>query len=144
MLVDSTLIIAYLESLSGKSLMPKEESKAITAFRHIGAALVAGEKVAQIIYETTQRPETSQHEPWIQRLVQQLTAATRLAAEAVGEGSSWTSGVEINQADITVAIMWRFIQHVVPDRIAASDYPGLVAFSARAESLPEFIACPLR
>ncbi len=28
-------------------------------------------------------------------------------------------------------------------RIAAADYPGLVAFSARAEALPQFVACRL-
>lgn len=49
----------------------------------------------------------------------------------------------MTQADITLAVAWRFVQHAVPRRIAADEYPALVVFSARAEALPEFIACPL-
>ena len=142
-LVDSMLIIDYLESLAGRSLMPDDENEMFSARQVIGTALVAGEKVAQIIYETKLRPEAAQHEPWTTRIEQQLTAATKLLEAAVGDGSSWICGSQICQADITTAIVWRFIQKKVPNRIQADDYPGLVKFSGRAESLAEFIACPL-
>jgi glutathione S-transferase len=142
-LVESTLIIDYLEHLSGKSLLPSNDSGRTNALRIIGIALVAGEKVAQLIYETTQRPKELQHGPWIERLSQQLASATELLEESVGDGASWFGGSDPCQADITTAIIWRFIQHVVPERIAADNYPGLVRFSARAEALAQFIACPL-
>ncbi len=47
------------------------------------------------------------------------------------------------QADITIAVMWRFIQHSEEVEIDSADYPALAAFSERAEALPEFLACPL-
>lgn len=142
-LVDSTLIIDYLESIAGKSLLPNSESDRIGALSVIGTSMVVMEKVAQLIYETKHRPEERQHQPWILRLEQQLAGALGLLAARVGDGSNWLFGESINQADITAAIAWRFVQHAMPDRAPADDYPGLVAFSLRAESLPQFMACPL-
>ena len=68
-LVDSTLIIDYLESIAGKSLMPTVvETDRIRALNIIGTSTVAMEKVAQLIYETKQRPDEVQYAPWIERL----------------------------------------------------------------------------
>jgi glutathione S-transferase len=145
MLVDSTLIIDYLQSLSAtdKQLMPQSATEYVRALQIIGASLVAMEKVAQLIYERMQRPRELQHKPWITRLDQQLRGALDQMETSVSDGSSWIFDDDIMQADITTAIAWRFIQHAVPRRVSTGDYPGLVAFSARAESLPEFVACPL-
>lgn len=145
MLVDSTLIIDYLESVcaKGRSLMPRNDADRTTALQIIGVALVAMEKVAQLIYEKTQRPKELQHARWIERLSEQLLSAVAQMEAFVGDGSAWLTGTDIGQADISVAVAWRFTQHAVPWRISADEYPGLVAFSRRAEALPEFIACPL-
>jgi glutathione S-transferase len=142
-LVDSTLIIDYLEHIAGKSLMPATDSDLIRALNIIGTSTVAMEKVAQLIYETRQRPEEVQYEPWIERLQTQLTGALDLMEESVGDGSSWLFGADVSQADLTAAIGWRFVQHILSDRIPADAYKGLAAFSARAEILPEFRACPM-
>ncbi len=146
MLVDSTLIIEYLESLgaNGRSLMPEHGPDRVRALQIIGIALVAMEKIASLIYERTQRPKETQHPPWIKRLDGQLRSAVDQLETSVGDGSQWFFGTNVTQADISSAIAWRFTQHAVPKRIPADDYPGLVAFSARAEALPEFIACPLK
>ncbi len=145
MLVDSTLIIDYLQSLSDtdKKLMPQSGTEYIRALRIIGVSLVAMEKVVQLIYERLQRPREVQHKPWITRLDQQLRGALNQMEASAGDGSSWFFGGEIMQADITAAIAWRFVRHAAPRRISADDYPGLVAFSTRAEALPQFVACPL-
>lgn len=145
MLVDSTLIIEYLESLSdrGKSLWPQDAADRFRATQIVGVSLVAMEKVAALIYERTQRPKELQHAPWVKRLDQQLRAALDQLQAFVGDGSGWLFGTGITQADISTAIIWRFTQHAVPGRISADDYPGLVAFSARAEALPQFVACPV-
>lgn len=144
-LVESTLIIDYLESLAGtdKSLLPQAGNDRIKALHLIGAALSANEKVAQLVYETTQRPVELQHQPWIDRLEEQLRAAVGVMQTVIGDGESWLFGDALSQADITAAISWRFVQHVVPQKVPATDFPGLVRFSARAEALPEFIFCPL-
>jgi len=143
-LVDSGLIIDYLESLVGRGqLMPADETNYIRALNIIGTAMVMNEKSVQIIYETQQRPDALVHQPWLDRVQTQLTAAAELLEQQLGDGSTWFFGTQITQADITAAIAWRFTQLQVPERVAASDYPGLVAFSARAEALGEFRDCPL-
>jgi len=142
-LVDSTLIIDYLESLAGgKRLMPADEGNYIRALNVIGTALIAMEKVVQMIYELKHRPEEVRHQPWIDRIQQQLGEAVAIMEQAVGDGSDWLFDDEVTQADISTAITWHFIQLHFPETIVAADFPGLVRFSARAEALPEFEACP--
>ena len=142
-LVESGLIIDYLESVTGSDkLMPSDEVGYIRALNIIGTALVASEKLVQLIYELKHRPEDKQHQPFIDRLQTQLEGALeRLESEATGE--QWIFGKQIFEADVTVAISWRFAQLQFPDRVPAERYPGLVALSARAEALPEFLACPV-
>ncbi len=142
-LVDSTLIIDYLESIAGKSLMPSAETDRIRALNIIGTSTVAMEKVVQLIYETKQRPEEVQYAAWIERLEKQLIGALLLMESSVGDGSAWLFGDDITQADITAAIGWRFVQHVVPESAPVEQFPALVTYSSRAEALPEFVACPL-
>ena len=144
-LMDSTLIIDYLESqLSGRRLMPDNPTDYAAALQHIGVALVGMEKVAQLIYETSHRPENLQHMPWIDRLEQQLEGAVNLMEKAVSaSGNDWLLGTDITQADISTAVAWRFMMHIDCVNLDVNDYPALVAYSARAEALPEFLACPL-
>ena len=142
-LVDSTLIIDYLETLSDRTLMPQDAAQRQRALQNIGIAMVAMEKVVQLIYETKQRPQEKQHGPWIERLRQQLSGALDMLEDAVGDGEHWMFGDNLNQADLTVAVAWRFVQHVFPKFFISESYPSLSEFSARAERLPEFVACPL-
>lgn len=143
-LVDSTLIIDYLESMAGgRKLMPSDEANYIAALSAIGASMVAMEKVVALIYETELRPQEIQHAPWVSRLEQQLGGACDLMEDVVGDGSHWLFDDAITQADISIAVAWRFVRYKMPDRIAAKRCPGLAAFSARAEDLPEFKACPI-
>jgi glutathione S-transferase len=146
-LIDSSLIIDYLERHSGKSLMPANDRDYRAALQHIGIALVTNEKVAQLIYETANRPEDKQHAPWTERIEQQLRGAVELMEAAVvasnQTGFNWLLGNEISQADISTAIAWRFTQHIDRVQLAREDFPALTAYSAKAEALPEFVACPL-
>lgn len=147
-LIDSTLILNYLESqLAGHSLMPEAPDDFVAATRHTGVALVAMEKAAQLIYETSHRPEDMQHKPWIERLEQQLVGAIDLMESAVATSTSaghdWLFGETLTQADISIAVAWRFLLHIECVRLEPGNYPSLSAFSQRAEELPEFQACPL-
>ena len=144
-LVDSQLIIDYLESLSGGStLMPSAESNYIHALNVIGTAMVANEKTVQLIYELETRPEALQHQEWIDRVQRQLTGAIDLLEAQYADVTEWLFGTEISQADITVAITWKFTQFRYPQRVAAANHPALTGLSARAEALPEFQACPIK
>lgn len=143
-LMDSTLIIDYLVSRSGsEALMPSDEAHYISALNIIGTALVVMEKAVQLVYELKHRPEELRFQGWIERVTQQMNAALEMLESAVGVGAEWLFGDEPMQADINVAIAWRFTQLHFPDLAVAKNYPGLVEFSSRAEALAEFKACPI-
>ncbi len=143
-LVDSTLIIGYIESLAGRSLMPADPGLRRTALQRIGVALVAMEKVAQRIYELKVRPEEYRYEPWLERLNEQLLSAIDTMENSVVElDNEWMFGKQLTQADITTAVAWRFVNHAAAAIAGITQRPALDEFSARAEKLPEFLACPL-
>jgi glutathione S-transferase len=144
MLVDSTLIIDYIESLAGRSLMLADPLLRRLALQRIGVALVAMEKVAQRIYELKVRPEEYRYEPWLERLNEQLLSAIETMEKSVAElDENWMFGKQLTQADITTAVAWRFINHAAPTIADIAQRPALDEFSSRAEKLPEFLACPL-
>lgn len=148
MLVDSTLIIDYLESLAGadKSLYPTESSSRRSSLQQIGEALVGMEKAVQIVYEKGQRPKELRHEPWLDRIEQQLMSAAGLmeasVEAAIEGGSDWLGGPGPMQADVTTAVAWDFIQRVASAKVRPTDHPYLLDFCEQAEALPAFLACP--
>jgi glutathione S-transferase len=143
-LMESGLILDYLERLAApeRRLTPERPGDHARAQRLIGLALAACEKTMQIVYETELRPAEKVHQPWLDRIDGQLHTAYRLLETEVGTGETWLVGERPLQADITVAVGWRFTQLMLADRIAPAAYPALARFSARAESLPEFVATP--
>ena len=144
MLIDSTLIISHIETIAGRSLMPEQVEDQRRALQLIGVALVTMEKVAQRIYELKMRPAELQHEPWLARLTQQLGEGLDWLENAVaGVGRDWFFGQQISQADLTVAIAWRFVNHAAASEASSERRPALVEFSNKAEALPEFLACSL-
>jgi glutathione S-transferase len=141
-LMDSTLIIDYAECLAGRGLMPSAPDERKSALRVVGLALAACEKAVQIVYERDLRPAEKQHEPWITRVHGQLHAAlTDLEAELARRALS-SDERSLNQAGITTAVAWRFIQERVPERGAATEFPKLAAHAAAAERLAVFQATP--
>jgi len=143
-LMDSALILEYLERLvpSERSLTPRETAAHARAQRIVGLALAASDKSVQIVYERTLRPEEKQHQPWLDRVQGQLEAAYRLLEQEVAAAKPWLFANRPLQADITSAVAWRFTQMELPGLIPAKDHPALAALSARAESMPAFLAFP--
>lgn len=141
-LVDSTLIIDWAETVgSGPSLMPADPNDRLRTLRLIGLALVAAEKSVQIFYEG-KRTEDHRDAQWLARVQGQLRAAyAELEREAAGR-HDWLVGDALTQADVTVAVAWRFTQLMQPELILQRDHPALAAHSARAEQLPAFLALP--
>jgi glutathione S-transferase len=143
-LMDSTLIIQYAESLAaaGKSLMPTAPKARQHELRLIGLALAAYEKSVQTVYERQLRPVEKQHEPWLTRVRGQLLAAFKMLEGEVTRQAPTISGATTSQAGVTIAVLWRFTQMMVPETVVASEYPALAKFSALAEQLPAFVAHP--
>jgi glutathione S-transferase len=142
-LMDSTLILEYAEALARpRSLMPAEPRELQHALRVIGLALAACEKSAQILYEGWLRPPEKLHEPWVERVTGQLLAAYGALEEEVARRPLAVTSGAINQAGVSAAVAWHFTQQMLPEVVAASRHPALVALSAQAEALPEFRAAP--
>jgi glutathione S-transferase len=139
-LLDSTLIIDYAESVAGRSLMPSNVDERRRALRTVGLALAACEKAVQLVYERDLRPIEKQHEPWSTRVHAQLNAA--VAALETELHGAHPDGPALDQPGISTAVAWRFIQLMVPDAVAAADFPRLVARSSAAEALPVFRELP--
>lgn len=143
-LMDSTLIIDYLEALAapGKSLMPNDPGQRVRSLRLVGLALAACEKSVQIYYERNLRPAEIQHAPWVERVEGQLAAAYGMLEQELEKQPLSTDG-SIDQAGITVAVAWSFTNLVVPDQVQGKAFPLISAFTAYAEGLEAFVSTPM-
>lgn len=143
-LMDSSLIIDYAESLAapGRSLMPAGIAERQRALRVIGLALAACEKSVQIIYERKLRPAEKLHQPWVVRVTGQMLAACAALEEELARAPLSLAGGVTDQAGVSTAVTWHFIQMMVPELVPAKDFPALQRFSEQAELLPAFAAAP--
>jgi glutathione S-transferase len=141
-LMDSSLILDYLAGVDSgiAALIPSKAPQRLEALRATGLALTVMEKAVQRHYERMLRPAEKQHEPWVDRVMGQLSAGLS-AMDAELPGSAWISG-ELGLADITVACAFGFTHALLADVVETSRYPNLGAFCARAEALPPFRAAP--
>jgi glutathione S-transferase len=144
-LMDSTLILDYIEAIApaGRRLMPADVDARREALRLIGLAMVACEKCVQIHYEKDRRPPDKVHAPWLERVTGQANAAFGELEFAAARARPWLQGARFNAADVVTACAWRFGQYYVAREVPATSYPALVAYSRRAEALPEFVSTPL-
>jgi glutathione S-transferase len=141
-LMDSTLILDYVEAAAGRSLMSADLAQRQQELRILGLALAACEKSVQLVYERELRPTEKQHEPWITRVgIQMERAYATLEAELAGRPLPADSA-GLTQADLTTAVCWRFTELLLPGRITAAEHPALARLSDWAEQQPAFQAAP--
>ena len=117
-LMDSSVILDYLAGVDPRiaALTPSNAPGASArASRATGLALTVMEKAVQRHYERMLRPAEKQHEPWVDRVMGQLTAGLS-ALDAELPGSGWIGG-ELGLADISVVCAFGFIEGVVADLV---------------------------
>jgi glutathione S-transferase len=143
-LMDSTLIIDYLEALAapGKSLIPNDLEQRLRSLRLTGLALAACEKSVQLYYERNLRPAEIQYAPWVERVEGQLAAAYSALERELEKQPLKTDG-SIAQDGITLAVAWSFTNLVVPDQVEVAQFPRISAFTAYAEGLEVFVGTPI-
>lgn len=143
-LMDSCLILEYAERIAEPALglTPAEITHFTRSQRIIGLALAACEKSVQIVYEHDLRPSEKRHQPWLDRVHGQLADAYRLLEAEVQQADPWIFADRPLQADITSAVAYRFTREMLPDVIAAGEYPALAALSEKSEASEAFLAFP--
>jgi len=141
-LMDSSVILDYLAGAYPRiaALAPSTPPERLSALRATALALTVMEKAVHRQYERMLRPAEKQHEPWVDRVMGQLTAGLS-ALDLELPPSGWIGG-ELGVADITVACAFGFTHSLLADVVDTGRYPNLGAFSARAEALPAFRAAP--
>lgn len=141
-LMDSTLIIRYAEALAGRSLLPATLPALQHALQINGLALAVCEKSIQIVYEHGLRPAEKRHAPWLDRVGGQLEAGLVALEAALTRHPCEASREGIDLAGVSAAVAWEFVAQMTPDFARRDACPRLAAFSALAETLPEFRAAP--
>ena len=144
-LMDSTLILDYLEATVDPAarLLPVDLDGRRRALHVIGFALAAADKCVNIVYENEQRPKDKIHPAWLERVVGQANTAFAQLEPMAARAKPWLHGDRFTAADVMTAVAWRFGQYYNAAEIPAAQYPALVDYSRRAESLPEFASTPL-
>ena len=141
LLIDSTLIINYLGKYSRRSpaLTSASGAEELRDMHLTGFALAACEKAVQLVYEQRLRPEEKQHQPWVNRVTQQLHGAWQTLENGLRESHPDMLSV----AGISIAVAWSFTELMLPDTATHARYPKVSRFTLLTEQQPEFLATPL-
>jgi len=136
-LIDSAAILDWLDQSVGseRALIAPGGPQRRRCLRRIALASGIIEKAGAAAYERLIRPSALRWPEWIARCRAQATTA--LAALATED---WPATVRLDQAEITVTCMVRYLQMADPDLLAPSRHSALLEVSARCEARPEFQA----
>jgi len=141
LLSDSSLILDYLdEQVPERRLIPPSGEARWTALRQINQAIVTAEKAVSYVYETELRPPEKHFAPMQERARGQVQTGLALLDE---RAVALLPGQHLNQLEITTAVTYRFVAHVLPELLTDGAYPRLAALSAQCEALPAFLSAPL-
>jgi glutathione S-transferase len=140
-LMDSSLILQFVEADQGRSLWPAEKDQRRHAFELVALALAACEKGVQIVYERNLRPAAAQHEPWVERVTSQLLAAFGALEQHVARSPALFAEAAQHPA-MTTAVVWGFTEAMLSHLVPAANYPALSALAARLERTAPFLKYP--
>ena len=143
-LMDSTLILQYAEfiAMPAARRTPTMPRELLRSQHLLGVVLAACDKSVQIVYEHKVRPAEKLHQPWLQRVTEQLLAALDLLETELKQQPLPATSAAMPPAGVMIAVTWHFIQQMMPEVVAAARYPALADYSRQAEALPEFQAAP--
>jgi glutathione S-transferase len=140
MLIDSAVILDYLDSVAGPqaSLTPAAGAARRRVLTLLAVALGANEKLVAGLYERHFRPREAWHGPWLTACDKQVRDGFAwLDAEFAGP---WFTGSAMTQADITVAVFWLFGRAKRPRFFRGLECKRLEALAERLQDTPAFQA----
>ena len=143
-LMDSTLILQYAETMAvpERRLTPSDPAALLRSLRVLGLALAACDKGVQIVYERNVRPAEKLHQPWVERVTLQMLSAFDALEAELRQQPLAIGGPGTDHGAVMTAVTWHFMREMLPELVAAADYPLLSELSRRAEALPQFAAAP--
>lgn len=141
-LIDSSLILSYFETQAGEhhKLLPSTPAALASDLALLGVILAASEKAVQHVYEHKLRPVEKQHQPWTDRVTGQLLAACREWDAALATRRMTLE--KVDQVMITSAVVWSFIQLMIPEVVRAGDFPAIAQHTLQMEALDAFRKYP--
>jgi len=141
-LMDSSLILSYFEAQADAQhqLLPSAPAALATDLALLGVILAASEKAVQHGYEHNLRPAEKPPQPWTDRVTGQLLAACRKWEAALSPRS--TAQEKPDQVAITSAVVWSFIQLMIPDVVKADAFTAIAAHAEKWEALDAFRQYP--
>lgn len=138
-LVESHCILDHLDHRVGadRALFPAAEPLRHQALRVAALACGVADKAVSLFYE--QRLHAQASDVWVARCRSQIGATLRLleGERAARQGPFWFAE-RLGNADIAVAVMWRFLSEAHPGLAPAAEHPALQAHARALEALPVF------
>lgn len=141
-LVDSNIILQYCEKIAAHSLFSDDISRYTLEQQIISYASIANEKTVQVVYEFEVRPQDKQHAPWLTRVTEQLRQSFVHLENLLSHHADLFDCDNLSHAAITTGVAWYFTTHMRPGLVDASEFPNLVAWSAKVEQTAAFKAFP--
>ncbi|NEY88901.1 glutathione S-transferase family protein [Tabrizicola oligotrophica] len=134
-LVESHMMLDYLDNLVDAPLFPRTEPDRHRALRIAALATGLAEKAVSLFYERRLHPVASS--VWEARCRVQIGSVLEVL-EAERPDSPWWFGATLGHADIALACALGFATEALPGLIDMTDHPRLAAHADRAEALDVF------
>ena len=140
MLIDSAVILDYLDSLAGpeRALTPAAGPMRRRVLTLLAVAHGVNEKLVAGLYERHFRSREAWHRPWLDSCDRQVRDGFVWLNDAFG--GPWFLGETMTQADITVAVFWLFARGKRPNFVASLDCGKLDELAERLQATPAFQA----
>jgi glutathione S-transferase len=136
-LIESHLILDYLDSQVSVPLYPREEPARHRALKIAALATNLSDKAISLFYELNFHDTVS--DLYVARCrTQILGALDTLEASSAAATSTFWFGDTIGHADIAVACTLRHFTDVYPDMVDMAHYPSLKSHMEKQEAMPVF------
>ncbi len=134
---ESHVIVDYLETLRGPSLMPPTPDDAISARQVDALAMGICDAVVLLVLEG-QRKAGAQSADWIARQKAKVAAGVAGLAEGLA-GRDWYIGDGLTLADISAGCALAYLDLRLPEFEGRDRYPNLGRYSEKLEARPSFV-----
>jgi glutathione S-transferase len=140
-LLDSAAILDSLcDMTTGQKLLPASGAARRHILQQASIMTNALDKSIQYVYEPRKRPPEKVHQPFLDGIVEQVSAGVAML-EQIAKRGDIPGDQAINLGGVTVAVGWRFLNRIMPKVITPDLFPNLAAYSKACEASPAFANC---